>query len=256
MNVSLNWSEFKNQIVSREIPIQYIESSEYYYLCAFDGNFEIDTTISTVDNDDKTDFETNFKAAANVSPSAQVTTQYEKNDKDLKLARGKCSVDPETRTAEIAIKVPGTFGSGQGRYVLGGYGFTSDYNIDDVATVRVEDKDRNIAWAIALSMNPDATEPLSDETVKALGAIPGIGAFPDYPVVKSYTDDELDADNQGWYFYPVYIGNDICVGEVEVNPIGGYAFLPAGFYLVVTYQRPEGITTGTIRVDIDWGKKP
>jgi len=182
-----------------------------------------------------------------------VVTQYEYNDKDLKLAKGTADVD-ETGKAVISVKVPGTFGSSDGRYVAGGYAICEDYNKDDYVTVRILDNDRAIAMALALSQDPNATEPLSDAAVQGLGDIPGFGAFPLYPVVKSYTDDELDPANQGWYFWPLIV-NGSTAGECEVEPIGGYGFLPAGMYIVITYQRPNGVTTGSCKVNFYWGKK-
>src|SRR5690242_1967618 len=59
----------------------------------------------------------------------EVVTQYEKNDKDLKLAKLK-GVVGEDGSATVELKVPGVFGSGDGRFVAGGYGITDDYNAD------------------------------------------------------------------------------------------------------------------------------
>lgn len=186
----------------------------------------------------------------------EVVTQYELNDKTLKLARAKGEVD-ESRQVLLYFKVPGTFGSGQGRFVVGGYGISEDYNKDDFVIVRIEDKDRIIAMMIAQSMDPEATEPVSDETVQGVGVIPGIGeAFPAYPMIRSYTDEEAPEENRGWYFWPIAQGNNLPpVGEVEVNPIGGYGFIPSGFYIKLVYQRPEGVTTGSFRANIDWGRR-
>ena len=161
----------------------------------------------------------------------EVVTQYEKNDKSLKLAKGKCAVG-EDGSATITLKIPGIFGSGDGRYVAGGYAISSDYNPDDYVTVRILDNDRLLAMMLALQVNPSATEPLTDEQVQGVGEIPGIGAFPQYPIVRSYTDDDMPAESQGWYFWPIATGNDTpAIGECEVNPIGGYGFLPSGFYI-------------------------
>ena len=185
-----------------------------------------------------------------------VTTQYELNDKDLKLARAMATVDAETHSALISFKVPGTFGS-DGRYIMGGYATTEDYDKDDYALVWAGDDDRNIAWAVALAMDPSATAPVSDDTIKGMGVIQGFGlAMPNYPLVKAYYDDEADAGNQGWYFWPVAQGNDLPpVGETEVEAIAGFAFIPSGLYLKIQYVRPEAKTTGSIRINFFWGKK-
>lgn len=180
-----------------------------------------------------------------------VTTQFELNNKDLKLAKAVGILDGNTNLVEMAVRIPGEFGDGGGRYVAGGYAISNDYNVDDYVTVHVEDKDRCIAMAIALSMDPEATEPVSDETVRNMGEIPEIGKFPMYPIVKSYTDDELPPENQGWFFWPI-AGS--LHGECEVEPIGGYGFIPSGFYLLLKYIRPEEVKTGECRINIYWGK--
>jgi hypothetical protein len=161
-------------------------------------------------------------------------------------------------TAVISIKIPGTFGSGQGRYVLGGYAISADYNIGDICTCRIQDIDRNIAMMVALAINPAATTPVPDATIQGMGVIPNIGlAFPNYPIIQSYTDDEMPSANQGWYFWPLATGSSTPpAGEIEINPIGGYGFIPSGFYVIVTYQRPSGVITGSINVNFDWGEVP
>lgn len=194
--------------------------------------------------------------APNNQPIIPVMTQYETNDKDLKLAKAMQVVNPSTYKAVMSLKIPGTFGSSDGRYVAGGYAISEDYNKDDYVTVRVEDTDRLIALAVAQSQNPSATQPVDDATMQQMGVIPGSGAFPEYPIVKSYTDDELDIANEGWYFWPLAIGNNTApAGECEVEPIGGYGFIPAGMYIVLEYVRPNGVTTGSCRINLYWGKK-
>lgn len=184
-------------------------------------------------------------------PTNIVTTQFELNNKDLKLAKAMCNVDPITYMGTSSIKIPGTFGSEDGRYVAGGYAISGDYNPDDYVMVRILDTDRNVAMALALASDPAATTPLSDATVQGMGVIPGFGSFPSYPIVKSYTDDDFSSENQGWYFWPNANGS---TGFADVEPIGGYGFIPAGFYVVFTYQRPTGIATGSCRVNYYWGK--
>lgn len=188
-----------------------------------------------------------------VTNTPVVTTQYELNDKDLKLARAHGDIDPATKTAIVALQVPGAFGSGAGRYVAGGYAISADYDRDDYVTVRIEDTDRYIAQTVQ-SIAGLATMP-TDAEIQAMGVLPGIGeAFPSYPVVKSYTDDELPEANRGWFFWANAIGNnEQANGECEVEPIGGYGFLPAGFYIVMTYVRATK-TTGSLRVNFYWGK--
>lgn len=252
------WSVFKSFIVERDLSIQWISLNDHYYMKARDGYFELSCVLykNAEDQADIVDFETNYKPNGNKSPIAKVETQYEANDKTLKLARAKGIVDEDGRV-ELYLKVPGTFGSGQGRFVVGGYGIAEDYHKDDYVVVRVEDKDRLIGWVVAQYLNPSATEPVSDAFIQGMGVIPGIGeAFVNYPTIASYTDDEGAEENKGWYFWPNAQGNNLpAIGEVEVNPIGGYGFIPSGFYVKLTYQRPSGVTTGSFRANIDWGRK-
>lgn len=187
-----------------------------------------------------------------VQNTPTVTTQYELNDKDLKLAKAMGTIDPATKKADIALQVPGGFGSGNGRYVAGGYAISEDYDRDDYVTVRIEDRDRYIAQTIKAMASLSAVP--TDAEVIAMGTIPGVGAFPNYPVVKSYTDDDVPEANRGWYFWSNALGNSQAPnGECEVEPIGGYGFLPAGFYIVMTYVRATK-TTGSMRVNFYWGK--
>lgn len=197
----------------------------------------------------------NVPQQVNVQNIPVVTTQYELNDKDLKLARAYAAVDADTHKASLSMKVPGTFGT-DGRYITGGYATTEDYDKDDYALVWVEDDDRCIAMVIALAMDPSATAPVSDDTIKGMGIIPGFGlAMPNYPVVKAYYDDEADVSNQGWYFWPTAQGNNLDpVGETEVETIAGFAFIPSNLYLKIDYIRVSK-TTGGIRVNFFWGRK-
>lgn len=256
--INLDWSGIKQFIVQRSVGLQCVDINGRYYLWAFDGPMYVTCAIEKSDpaGDDQADFEQNYRAYVNASPKAEVTTQYETDDKDLKLAKGKADVGQDG-TAAVAIKVPGTFGSRDGRYVAGGYAISEDYNKDDYCTVRVEDKDRIIAMIVAQTLDPNATQPVADQVIQGMGVIPGIGeAFPEYPIVKNYTDSELAPENQGWYFWANALGNTaVPNGECEVEPIGGYGFLPAGFYIIVQYFRPQGTTTGSVRVNFYWGKR-
>lgn len=256
--INVDWATFKAFVQQRNVTIQHVTLPTRYRLWAFDGPMHLSCQLIIADpaSEDQQDFESNFRDNGNKSPNTIVTTQYELNDKTLKLARAAGNVD-ETGSVILYFKVPGTFGSGQGRYVVGGYGITEDYNKDDYVIIRIEDKDRIIALMMAQVADPNATEPLSDEAIQQMGVIPGLNeAFPQYPMVRSYTDEEAPEENKGWYFWPLAQAHGgPPIGEVEVNPIGGYGFIPSGFYIKLIYQRPQGITTGSFRANVDWGRK-
>lgn len=251
----LDWTTLKSYVSIGNINLRYFEDTRKYEIHAADSFFHLAANVFKNGGPDQTDFETNFKSTSNQPVSPVMTTQYEMNDKDLKLARGMIELNGDT-TASLSLKIPGTFGTTDGRYVAGGYAIGEDYDIDDYITVYVEDTERLIALAVAQSQDPSATVPIPDAEMQALGVIPMLGeAVPAYPIVKSYTDDDLEAANQGWYFWPVALGNnDPAASECEIDPIGGYGFIPAGLYVIVHYCRATK-TTGGIRVNFWWGKK-
>ena len=260
MQINVSWSDLKAFAEQRSVSVQWIIANDRYNLAAIDGAMELTAQIPIVESpengSDQKDFEDNFKPKGNMSPNSLVTTQFEVNDKDLKLAKCKGNVDPDTKQALVYIQVPGTFGVDDGRWVAGGYAVVDTFDFDDYYKVYIEDKDRKIAWAMALGADPTATAPLSDETIQGMGVLPGIGeAFPNYPVVKSYTDDDLSEENQGWYTDPIAMGSSLDpVGYCEIEPIAGYGHCPAGFYIKLVLVR-QNKTTGTMRASLWWGKR-
>lgn len=270
--LNVGWSDIKSFVDSRSLNIQWIIANGSYYLYAFDGPFSLSCQIHIASefmgeegpeqeepSAEQTDFELHYKNSGNQPNKAIVTTQYELNNKDLKLAKTSAQVDPDTGRALFSLKVPGQFGSVDGRYIAGGYAITEDYDKDDYAMIWCTDDDRAIAWALALGMDPNASAPLSDETIQQMGVLPGglsaFGALPSYPLIKNYFDDVSD-EHKGWYFWPMAQGNNLPpAGETEVEPIAGFAFIPSGLYLKGAYVRPEGKTTGSIRVNFFWGQK-
>ena len=250
--INVEWPEFKNFVNNRGVSIQYLNVNNGYYLMSFDGQVGIKCLIPN-GTDAQADFESNFKALAttNVSPNTVVTTQFEWNNKDLKLASVSAAVN-SSGVALTSIKIPGTFGSGGGRYILGGYAISEDYDKDDRAICWVSDDDRNICAALGL-----ATDGSADVIIQSMGILPapfGI-AFPQYPAVKNYYDDEVDASNQGWYFWPLATGGSTPpVGEVDIEALAGYGFLPSSFYLKIQYTR-KTLTTGGVRINLEWGQE-
>lgn len=253
--MQVKWEILKNFVDQRALSIQWIDLGDRYFMRAFDSNFSLSCDVhKELEADDCADFEQNYMNNGNKSPRSEVVTQFEKNDKTTKLARAKAIIDPQTKKATILIKVPGIAGSGDGRYISGGYAISEDYDKDDYATVRVKDEDRLLAWQVALSQNPSATSPASDEMMQAIGVLEGVGDISNYPYIKSYTEDELEPENAGWYFWPSSMGaNAAPIGETEVEALGGYGFLPSGFYIEIAYHR-EVLTSGSIRVNLEWGK--
>lgn len=237
------WDVFKQYVIANKLAVQFIEYPEKYELSAFNSGMTVTCYLSKTPSDptDLNEFESTYKPLGNVQETTLVTTQYELNDKDLKLARGECAIDPDTKSATVYIPVPAG-----GRYMAGGDGFLDSFDWGDYAIVDIEDKDRLLAHlaGIEMSLGRDAT----DEEMQAASE------FTAYPIVKSFTDYALNASNQqGWYFWPEPI-NQTSYGVIEVEPIGGYGFVPEGFYIKIKAIRAN-MTTGMFRCNVFWGKK-
>jgi hypothetical protein len=187
---------------------------------------------------------------------AVLTTQFERTDINLKMARIMATVTEGVggapNTGLVSIQVPGTFGVDPGRYIAGGYGMVDTYDADDFLQVYVSDNDRILCAAMGL-----ATDGTADATVQEMGVLPGalaaFGALPNYPVIKSYVDTDVESGNQGWYFYPLAQGSTLPpVGEFEVEPLGYYGLIPPQLYLCLLLTRPN-LTTGALRGNLFWG---
>ena len=60
------WPAFKTFVTSRNLSIQWLDLTDFYYLKALDGFFSIECMITQDGGDDCVDFETNFKAKGNM----------------------------------------------------------------------------------------------------------------------------------------------------------------------------------------------
>ena len=75
----------------------------------------------------------------------EVTTQKEKNDIILKMACGKATSNA-SGLVQLDILVPGTVGSGDGRFVEGGAAWFATYHIDDHFEVHIVDVDNILGY--------------------------------------------------------------------------------------------------------------
>lgn len=64
MQISLPWTKFKDEVNTRDVPINYYDSSDYYYMFCFDGSLELTCKLMKDSGDDQIDFETNYKVDA------------------------------------------------------------------------------------------------------------------------------------------------------------------------------------------------
>lgn len=209
----VSWSIFKDFVNERSLSIQWIDLNDTYWCKAIDGNFNLECSVFK-NTSDATDFETNYKDSGNKSPKTEVVTQFEKDDKVLKLFCATATVDQNSEAA-LLILVPGTPGTGEGRYIAGGKAwFNTATDGDKIKTCEVVDVDNILGY--------------------------GAGV-----VLKKWHDEEAPLANQGWYFP---ISNPI----LEVEPIGGYGFIYSGLYLRVTGKKANNLTTGTLYINLFW----
>lgn len=220
-----NWTQFKTVANSRNLNIQYIEIGDNYWLKLFDGLFSIECLLPLdPTHPDTMDFEANYKINGNKNPQQVVTTQFELNNKDIKVANMRGNVDPTSGVAVAQIKSPGIMANGNGRYLAGGEAFF-DYahTLDIVTKIEIVDVDNVLGYGA--------------ETV-----------------IKSYHDDESDLSNQGWIIGVDTFNSIGNSGSIEVETLGGYGFIPAELYLRITAQKDPANKTGTFFVNVFWGK--
>lgn len=242
MRVYKDWADLKPQVTEKQ-RLRYLDRDAFYAVSYGD----IDCSIQKDAGADQVDFETNYKGAANTSVGNEVTTQMEKNDKDLRMVCGWTTTDANGE-AEFAWQIPA-----KGRYVAyGDLEFETRHIRDSVVTLEVTDLDRLIAWQIALQMDPNATEPVPDSVVQANG-------FPDYPVVGHYDERELPGTPSANTKGNPSGGMSMIFqyGITEAQPVAGYGFIPEGMYLRVIAKKDPNATpqAGVVcTMSIDWAE--
>jgi hypothetical protein len=199
---------------------------KYQYVDTIPENFELisEENLNLLIANNQTDYDAWLQSLRPIiqlpapAPMA-VQTQFERTDIVLKVGCQEATFD-ENGFAEVSIKVPGTPGTEDGRYVAGGYAFTDSYTFGDrITKIQVVDIDN----------------------------ILGYGAE---TVVKTYHDQDLIEGEQGWFMWPApQVG-----GEIEIDPMGYYGFIPAGLYLEIYFQRAASGTATKVYIDYYWGK--
>ncbi len=216
-DIELPWADFKmNVLESGHYSWVHFETDDTLMIFAKQNDFTVLCKIPASDTVDIADFEDNYMPVSGQLLKSKVTTEFERTDLTLKL----CSVEATFASgeAEISIVVPGTPGSGDGRYVAGGFALTDVFAFGDRCTkVQVVDVDNLL----------------------------GMGA---HTVVQTYHDPDVDAANQGWFMWPMPVAG----GEVEIDPMGYYGFIPSGLYLEIYF---EAASATKVYCDIWWGKQ-
>lgn len=214
---TVSWTEFKAFVDNRLLSIQYREDSTFVYCKAADGWFALQCNLHKVDDLTSYDeFVASYQPSANQQVRDNVQTVFETNDKTLKAASGAADFDVNG-DAVITFTVPGTPGTGDGRWISeGGVWIVEQHKDDRVYEIQIVD------------------------TLDLLGY--GAGT-----VIRTYHDEEIADTQKGWRI-------PYKRGQAEAETIGGYGFIPAGFDLVVKFKRGGGLTTGTAYCNLLWGK--
>lgn len=68
---NFTWTEFKNEVQSRSLQIQWIQKNDVYFLRAFDNFFYFESVVDITSprNTDQIDFEDNFQSGSNQTPN-------------------------------------------------------------------------------------------------------------------------------------------------------------------------------------------
>lgn len=224
-DIELPWSQFKSVLDAGGWYYWEFTLSATYYIFAKQNGFTILCRIYQDSGADQLDYEGNYQASANTPLKDRVVTDFEIDDKTLKLSSITGTVDG-SGDCVIQLKIPGTYAPGEyGRYIAGGYAVTDKYGWDDrITKVEIVDVDNVLGF--------------------------GAGV-----VVGGYHDEEVDAINMGWRFWRgSYNGTD-CEGECEVEPIGGFGKIPAGLYIRCTFKAGAGSPATKVCVNFWWAKK-
>jgi hypothetical protein len=144
-----NWSTIKSFAQSRKLPVQYLEYDHSYEVFVVDGALILNTIINKqIENDEKADFEANFKVNANkpILPrdnnGREITSLSPFTDASGFRFRGSsfsgsCSANS---TADIDFQIT------QERYINGGRLLVNNIGNDDKMTFQVVDKDNILGY--------------------------------------------------------------------------------------------------------------
>lgn len=220
----MSWSDFKSYFQERSLSPRYISGIDRIHVACEDGIFIVHSVFMK-GGSEETDFESVISKFNTVN-AKEVVDPLDKADKTLKLISGEGTFD-ENGECVIDIQVPGNPANGDKRFIAGGYAFQDAWAKGDRLT-KIEVVD-------VIGMIPEEARP----------------AFPLYPVMGGYHDEEAAAENQGWRVYPAPSGS----GEVEIEPIGGFAEVMSGLTLRMTFKKTVASAATWVGVDIWQARK-
>lgn len=221
--MEIQWSEFKRIIDDRQLSVQWVIVNGNYWLKAVDGFFSVDCMLPLGTDPDTVEFEEHYKPHGNKSPTAQVVTSREKNDKDMKLARAR-SVCAPGAVGHVFMKVPG------------------ELRLDPETGMPIEDpvNDRwiNGGQLIVVGAQPGDWVELDVTANEELEQL---------MVLKTFTEDAGTRESNGWYVDPAQ-------GFLKVTaqaPAHGYA----GMFLHLTYHAVADGTERKLFLNASWDQK-
>jgi hypothetical protein len=222
----LSWTEFKASVEEQKLYVRFISLPDVYRVYGIDGQFSVECSIiRSESNADLDDFEANYKSLWSKPIKQEVQTQSEVDNKALKTVQVMGVTDADGR-CELRLPMPI-----EGRwFAYGDAEFKTRHFWDRVERIYLEDTPRDIAWAMALGMDPGATEPLPDEAVIAAGADAPGGPYPEYPSVGEYHDTGISVGSEIYAGGPPSHCPGMAMtyqyGTTEATPVGGYAWVP------------------------------
>lgn len=277
MNPKVSWTTLKELLVRKpHLGLQYLSTPSYYHVTVVDGPVFITCTIQKSDpaSANQAEFESSFLSQAARPTTVEVVNQMEKNDKDLK-AMCMFAITDEDGIATVECPVPAG-----GRYIAyGDAEFENRHFFDRVIGIEVCDKDRLIASQIGGALGAGT---LDDASMRALPSVVGsalglgrdatpaemdaqFGAgnwdFPAYPTLKTYHEDSFPASPESFAGGPPQWSSGMSMtfkyATTEVSPIGGYGYLPGGFWIKITCKKGERAVGAErvgvgLAVSIDW----
>lgn len=213
--MEITWDEIKTVIDDKGISPQYVVVGNNYWIKAIDGMFEVECLIPT----DPTHVDT-LDFEANYKPTANAILKTNVvtafEENDKRLKCARGEATYSSNECTISFPIP----SG-GRWIAGGSAFTDVFYCGDyVHTCQLVDVDN----------------------------ILGLGAN---TVLANYEDSDMASGSQGWYFEPDANGT----GFIEIEPIGGYAYINEGLYLKLNFKKHGSSTATKVFVNIWWGKE-
>lgn len=244
MIVEIEWTPCKSKIDSG-LSFKEIDQHGHYFIYIPEAPIVWLCKIYKDNGSDQTEYESQYQNKKDGIVKSNVVTASELNDKTL---RTFCvfGVTDSNGEAVMSVKVPDG-----GRYIAyGDIEFEQRHFGDYVKNIEIVDYDRLVAWQIALSLDPNASEPVPDAVVQSNG-------YPIYPIIAHYDEKDYASMSNGNTSGTVKSGMAMTFqfGITEAQPVGGYGFIPGGFYLRIVAQKADGHGAGfKSQLSIDWAQ--